>query len=327
MEGLIMTAQLLLSLSILIVVHEWGHFFAARTFNIKVEKFYLFFDFLFPMANVLNFSLIKWKKGDTEYGVGWFPLGGYVKIAGMVDESMDKEQMKQPPQPWEFRSKPAWQRLIIMLGGVTMNVLLAFFIYAMILFTWGEKKIPISSITNGVSVADSLMYEMGFKDGDKIIAVNDEIVTYYDDIPKKLILGEKVLIERDGKEQTINLPVNLIGKLVAKKRKGLLLFLPRTPVIAEMIPDTSNAAKAGLKQYDRIIRVDSVKTDFFDEYKTVMEKNRGKQVQLVVQRNSRQDTLTAQVTKDGNLGFYSYRDPESLDSLGYIKIEKKQYGF
>ena len=108
MEGLIMTAQLLLSLSILIVVHEWGHFFAARTFNIKVEKFYLFFDFLFPMANVLNFSLFKWKKGDTEYGIGWFPLGGYVKIAGMVDESMDKEQMKQPAQSWEFRSKPAW---------------------------------------------------------------------------------------------------------------------------------------------------------------------------------------------------------------------------
>src|SRR5882724_7940752 len=311
--------QLILSLSIIVVIHEFGHYLPSKLFKCRVEKFFLFFD---PW-----FALVKKKIGDTVYGIGWLPLGGYVKISGMVDESMDKEQMSKPPQPWEFRSKPAWQRLIIMVGGVTMNVLLAFFIYAMILFTWGEKKIPISSITNGVSIADSLMYEMGFKDGDKIIAVNDEIVTYYDDIPKKLILGEKVLIERDGKEQTINLPVNLIGKLVAKKRKGLLLFLPRTPVIAEMIPDTSNAAKAGLKQYDRIIRVDSVKTDFFDEYKTVMEKNRGKQVQLVVQRNSRQDTLTAQVTKDGNLGFYSYRDPESLDSLGYIKIEKKQYGF
>jgi len=311
--------QLILSLSIIVVIHEFGHYLPSKLFKCRVEKFFLFFD---PW-----FALVKKKIGDTVYGIGWLPLGGYVKISGMVDESMDKEQMSKPPQPWEFRSKPAWQRLIIMVGGVTMNVLLAFFIYAMILFTWGEKKIPISSITNGVSVADSLMYEMGFKDGDKIIAVNDEIVTYYDDIPKKLILGEKVLIERDGKEQTINLPVNLIGKLVAKKRKGLLLFLPRTPVIAEMIPDTSNAAKAGLKQYDRIIRVDSVKTDFFDEYKTVMEKNKGKQVQLVVLRNSRQDTLTAQVTKDGNLGFYSYRDPESLDSLGYIKIEKKQYGF
>jgi regulator of sigma E protease len=311
--------QLILSLSIIVVIHEFGHYLPSKLFKCRVEKFFLFFD---PW-----FSLVKKKIGDTVYGIGWLPLGGYVKISGMVDESMDKEQMSKPPQPWEFRSKPSWQRLIIMVGGVTMNVLLAFFIYAMILFTWGEKKIPISSITNGVSVADSLMYEMGFKDGDKIIAINDETITYYDDIPKKLILGEKVLIERDGKQQIINLPVNLIGKLVAKKRKGLLLFLPRTPVIAEMIPDTSNAAKAGLKQYDRIIRVDSVKTDFFDEYKTVMEKNKGKQVQLVIQRNNQQDTLTAQVTKDGNLGFYSYRDPESLDSLGYIKIEKKQYGF
>jgi regulator of sigma E protease len=311
--------QLILSLSIIVVIHEFGHYLPSKLFKCRVEKFFLFFD---PW-----FSLVKKKIGDTVYGIGWLPLGGYVKISGMVDESMDKEQMSKPPQPWEFRSKPSWQRLIIMVGGVTMNVLLAFFIYAMILFTWGEKKIPISSITNGVSVADSLMYEMGFKDGDKIIAINDETITYYDDIPKKLILGEKVLIERDGKQQIINLPVNLIGKLVAKKRKGLLLFLPRTPVIAEMIPDTSNAAKAGLKQYDRIIRVDSVKTDFFDEYKTVMEKNKGKQVQLVIQRNNQQDTLTAQVTKDGNLGFYSFRDPESLDSLGYIKIEKKQYGF
>ncbi|MFM8740645.1 MAG: site-2 protease family protein, partial [Cytophagales bacterium] len=129
MEGMIMTAQLLLSLSILIVVHEWGHFFAARIFNIKVEKFYLFFDFLFPMANVLNFSLLKYKKGDTEYGLGWFPLGGYVKIAGMVDESMDKEQMKAPAEPWEFRSKPAWQRLIVMMGGIIVNVVVGILIF------------------------------------------------------------------------------------------------------------------------------------------------------------------------------------------------------
>ncbi|MBS1598802.1 MAG: RIP metalloprotease RseP [Bacteroidetes bacterium] len=311
--------QLILSLSIIVVIHEFGHYLPSKLFKCRVEKFFLFFD---PW-----FALVKKKIGDTVYGIGWLPLGGYVKISGMVDESMDKEQMSKPPQPWEFRSKPAWQRLIIMVGGVTMNVLLAFFIYAMILFTWGEKKIPIASIKDGVSVADSLMYDMGFKDGDKIVAINDVPVIYYDDIPKKLILGEKVSVERDGKEQTINLPVNLIGKLVTKKKKGLLLFLPRTPVIAEMVPDTSYAGRAGLKQYDKIIQVDSTKTEFFDQYKAVMEKNKGKQVKLLVQRKNSLDTLTAQVSADGTLGFYSYRDPESLDSLGYIKIEKKQYGF
>src|SRR5882757_3815156 len=142
MEGMIMTAQLLLSLSILIVVHEGGHFLAARLFNIKVEKFYLFFDFLFPMANVLNFSLFKFKKGDTEYGIGWFPLGGYVKIAGMVDESMDKDQMKQPPQPWEFRSKPAWQRLIVMLGGIIVNVIVGVIIFVSLTYFVGDEYLP-----------------------------------------------------------------------------------------------------------------------------------------------------------------------------------------
>src|SRR6201991_1041615 len=132
MSGLIMTAQMLLSLSILIVVHEWGHYATARMFKIKVEKFYLFFDFLFPLANVLNFSLIKFKKGDTEYGIGWFPLGGYVKIAGMVDESMDKEQMKKAPEAWEFRSKPAWQGLIVMLGGIIFNILVAIIVYSFV---------------------------------------------------------------------------------------------------------------------------------------------------------------------------------------------------
>src|SRR6267378_4250569 len=146
MEGMIMTVQLLLSLSILIVVHEWGHFITARMFKIKVEKFYLFFDFLFPMANVMPFSLFKYKKGDTEYGIGWFPLGGYVKIAGMVDESMDKEQMKAPPEPWEFRSKPAWQRLIVMLGGIIVNVIVGIIIFIGITYALGDRYIPMKYV-------------------------------------------------------------------------------------------------------------------------------------------------------------------------------------
>src|SRR5678815_1937983 len=186
---------LLFSLSILVILHEFGHYITAKWFKCRVEKFYLFFD---PW-----FSIVKKKIGETVYGIGWLPLGGYVKIAGMVDESMDKEQLKQPAKPWEFRSKPAWQRLIIMLGGVTMNILLAFFIYAMILYTWGETKTPIKNVSNGIGITDSLMYDLGFKDGDKILAVNDKPITYYEDVLPQLIVGEKVIVERGGK------PVNI----------------------------------------------------------------------------------------------------------------------
>src|ERR1035437_5482632 len=251
MEILIKAAQLILSLSILVVLHELGHFATAKWFKMRVEKFYLFFD---PWI-----SLFKIKKGDTEYGIGWIPLGGYVKISGMIDESMDKEQMKQPPQPWEFRAKPAWQRLIIMLAGITMNVLLAFFIYAMILFTWGEKKLPIANAHNGIWITDSLMFDMGLKNGDKIIAVNDDSIKYFDDIPLKILIGgTKVLVERDGDKVNIDLPNNMIEQLVKKKGKGDVLFLPRIPIIIGGFDDkdTSHAKKAGVREFDKIVAVD-----------------------------------------------------------------------
>ncbi|HVU84087.1 MAG TPA: site-2 protease family protein, partial [Puia sp.] len=264
--------QLILSLSLIVILHEFGHYLPAKIFKCRVEKFFLFFD---PW-----FALVKKKVGETVYGIGWLPLGGYVKIAGMIDESMDKEQMKQPPQPWEFRSKPAWQRLIIMLGGVSMNILMAFVIYAMILYTWGEKKIPMSGLTYGVSVTDSLMYDMGFRNGDRILAINGEPITYFDDLTKKLLLGEKVDIERDGVKQTINLPVNLIGKLIEKKRTGLPFFLPRVPVIADLVPDTSNAYKAGLRRLDQIVAVEGIATPFYEEYKKAVDAHKGKQVTI-----------------------------------------------
>src|SRR5882762_9921883 len=185
MEGMIMTAQLLLSLSILIVVHEGGHFVAARMFKIKVEKFYLFFDFLFPMANVMNFSLFKFKNGDTEYGIGWFPLGGYVKIAGMVDESMDKEQLKAPAEPWEFRSKPAWQRLIVMLGGIIVNVVVGILIFIGIVFFTGDKFILNDYVNKhgGIQALD-LGKQKGLETGDKIVKINDKPIVYFDDVAK-----------------------------------------------------------------------------------------------------------------------------------------------
>src|ERR1043165_3240944 len=194
MEGLIMTAQLLLSLSILIVVHEWGHFFAARTFNIKVEKFYLFFDFLFPLSGVLNFSLFKWKKGDTEYGIGWFPLGGYVKIAGMVDESMDKEAMQAPPQPWEYRSKPAWQRLFIMLGGIIVNVLTAIIVYMVVFGVWGDDYLPTQNTKWGI-MTDSLGQSLGFRPGDQIIGVDGRPEGRFNRITTDIILNEAKTVQ------------------------------------------------------------------------------------------------------------------------------------
>jgi regulator of sigma E protease len=205
-------AQLLLSLSILVILHEFGHYITAKWFNCRVEKFYLFFDW--------KFSLFKKKIGDTEYGIGWLPLGGYVKIAGMVDESMDKEQLKQPMQSWEFRSKPAWQRLIIMLGGIIVNVLLAFVIYSMILMVWGEKNIETASIKHGISFNDPIFNELGFKNGDKIISVDGKPVPEFTDVLKQLLIVDKtVKIEREGKIMDLPMPVDLIGKLVEKGKK------------------------------------------------------------------------------------------------------------
>jgi len=317
----IKAAQLILSLSLIVIVHEFGHYLPSKLFKCRVEKFFLFFD---PW-----FSLVKKKIGDTVYGIGWLPLGGYVKIAGMVDESMDKDQMNLPPQPWEFRSKPAWQRLIIMLGGVTMNILLAFVIYAMILFTWGQKKMPMSGLASGVAVSDSLMYNIGFRNGDKILSVNGDPVVYFDDLPKKILMGGggRVEIIRDSAHQSIDLPMALIGKLVERKKNSPVLFLPRIPVIADQVPDTSNAHKAGLKRFDQIVSVNGTATPFFEEFKTAVGAHKGQMVDLVIERKTGVDTLHALVTAEGTLGFYRLGDPETLDSLGLIHIEKTSYSF
>ncbi len=309
--------QLILSLSILVVIHELGHYLTAKWFKCRVEKFYLFFD---PW-----FSLFKKKVGETEYGVGWLPLGGYVKIAGMIDESMDKEQMKKPAEPWEFRSKPAWQRLIIMIAGVTMNILLAFFIYSMILLVWGEKKVPVSSMKYGLAFRDSLMFDLGFRNGDKILAVNDQPVEDYTDIVKKLILGDHVSIERDGKLETVNLPVDLIGKLVEKKRSRMPLLEPRIPVIVDEVSDSSNAYKAGLKKGDQIIAVNAAPAVFFDELKNILENSKEQTVQVNVLRGKDTVSLPTAVTKEGTIGFYPVSAISDLDSMGVLKLQVTKY--
>jgi regulator of sigma E protease len=338
---------LLFSLSILVIIHEFGHFITAKWFKCRVEKFYLFFD---PW-----FSIFKKKVGETEYGVGWLPLGGYVKIAGMVDESMDKEQLKQPPQPWEFRSKPAWQRLIIMLAGVTMNVLLAFFIYAMILYKWGETKLPIENAQYGIWVTDSLMDHIGLRNGDKIEAVNGEPIRYFDDLPSKILLGKQIRLQRDGREQIIDIPKNLIEQLVEKKgKRGAPLIQPRIPVIIgglmsqeeitslgsdrTLYVDTriktpvSGAGKKAspygdrLQVFDKIVAVDSVKVNFFDEMAPLLKEKKGDSVTLTLIRKGQ--TVQARVGVDtaGIIGFYVINEDQA-DSLGILKEETKKYGF
>ncbi len=309
---------LIFSLSILVLIHEFGHYITAKWFKCRVEKFYLFFD---PW-----FSLVKKKIGETVYGIGWLPLGGYVKISGMVDESMDKEAIRQPPQPWEFRSKPAWQRLIILLAGVIMNVLTAFVIYAMILYTWGDKKTPIANVNNGIAITDSLMYDLHFKNGDKITTVNDEPIIYYEDILKKLLLAERVTVERDGKQTIINLPQDLIGRLVEKKRSGTPLFVERVPVIIAEVKDSSPGKLAGLQKYDRIIAIDSTPINYYDELSQYVPTKKGGEVQLSIIRNNAPLKLTSKVSNEGTIGIRNFLAPDDLDSLGIIKTDSRKYG-
>lgn len=315
-------AQLLLSLSILVILHEFGHYITAKWFKCRVEKFYLFFD---PW-----FSIFKKKIGDTVYGIGWLPLGGYVKISGMVDESMDKESLKLPPQSWEFRSKPAWQRLIIMLGGVTVNILLAFVIYAAILMVWGEKKIPASSLKYGISFNDSIFNDLGFKNGDKVLAVDGNPVIEYTDILKKiLVVNKNVTLERDGKEMTMDMPVDLIGKLIEKKKltEGPLIS-PRVPVMVSVVDDTSIAYQSGLRVGDLIIGVDSVETSFYDEFSAFMKKQKkGDTINLTVKRNGDTFNFTTTLVNGGKIGFNPPNSHEAYDSLGIYKFEVKKYGF
>ena len=317
----VQVGQLLLALSILIVLHEFGHYITAKWFGCRVEKFFLFFD---PW-----FSLVKKKVGDTVYGIGWLPLGGYVKISGMIDESMDKEAMKQPPKEWEFRSKPAWQRLIIMLGGIIMNVLVAFIIYAFVLMIWGERKTPMSSVKYGIWTMDSLMNEIGLKNGDKLLAVNGEPVDYFENLGAQVILGNEILIERDGKQQDIKLPINLVERLIeSKRRKGLLLQL-RLPALVgryDKKGDTLYGKKAGLQEMDKIVAIDSIPVQFYDEMSSVLKDHKNEMVMLSVERNGQIIQVNSKVNADGKIGIHVLED-EQYQKLGVYNTEVRKYGF
>jgi len=307
MEGMIMTAQLLLSLSILIAVHEWGHFITARMFNIRVEKFYLFFDFLFPMANVLNFSLVKYKKGDTEYGIGWFPLGGYVKIAGMVDESMDKEQLKAAPEPWEFRSKPAWQRLIVMLGGIIVNVIVGIVIFIGLVYFLGDRFILNDYVNkNGGVQALDLAQQIGIKTGDKIIKINGQHFEYFDDVAKPDVLlshNSSYTVLRGDQEIEIPIPSNFIEQFDKKEAVANFLIPRRLPIVDEISPGTI-AERINLQKGDQIIEIQNQPIVYHDELKAVTQGFKGDSIQFKVKRGEQVLAFKEYFKDAPGIGFY-----------------------
>jgi len=293
---LIKAAQLILSLSILVVLHEFGHYMFARLFKTRVEKFYLFFD---PW-----FSLFKIKKGDTEYGVGWLPLGGYVKISGMMDESMDKEAMKLPPQPWEFRSKPAWQRLLIMLGGVMMNFIFALIIYVGILYAWGESYLPTANVKYGIAV-DSIGEQVGFMTGDKILSVDNKPVENFAAVMTTVVLdnAKTVQVERSGEKVEVEISAaDLV--LILKNRKQLIS--PRLPFEIKVgkTENGSPAHAAGLQKEDVFVGVDTMKFAYYDEFTSYLGSKKGQKISLHLTRNGQPLTKELTVNDDGKIGFY-----------------------
>ncbi|HUW91823.1 MAG TPA: RIP metalloprotease RseP [Bacteroidales bacterium] len=294
MTVLIKIIQLLLSLSILVIVHECGHFLFARLFKVRVEKFYLFFDW--PIA------LFKRKIGETEYGVGMLPLGGYVKISGMIDESMDREQMKLPPQPYEFRSKSAPRRLLIMTGGVLFNFLFALLIYIGVLSFWGETYLPSKNVTYGI-VTDSTGYTMGLRNGDKILSVDGvETDNFYTIIPDIILNDRKVLtVDREG--NTVDIPVKReVIPYLLKNPDVIDARIPFGPFIVTGFAENSPARTAGVLEGDRLIALDSMRFEWYDEFQAYMAVNKGKPMTLTIERGSATVDLNVTPTEAGILG-------------------------
>lgn len=311
MDILIQASQFFLSLSILIVLHEFGHYSMAKLFGMRVEKFYLFFN---PY-----FSLFKKKIGETVYGIGWLPLGGYVKISGMVDESMDKEQMAQPPQPWEFRSKPAWQRLIVMIGGVTVNVILGVLIYWGILFVYGESYLPNKNVKYGIMV-DSLALEMGLRNGDKILTLDGKEVEDFSKIPMEIVLEgvQVVTVEREG--QNVEVPVSDDMRQKLMRAKGLITV--RMPFHVDRFAPGSVAKDAGFEKGDVIVGLNDSSIIYFDAFKDALQAYKGQKVNVQVEREGRPMSIAVDVPESGLLGIYPVGDMKE-----FFEVEEVKYGF
>ncbi len=284
--------QFILSISILVVLHELGHFLPAKWFKCRVDKFYLFFD---PW-----FSIAKKKIGETEYGIGWLPFGGYVKIAGMVDESMDTEQLKEPAQPWEFRSKPAWQRLIIMLGGIIVNLLLAWAIYTGLNLTVGEKYHDLAKFENGISVSDEGA-KMGLQNGDKILKIDGKPAVRLENSLINILLADEVTVLRNGKEVSFKPNEDGIAQILGSKTLKTYISGRFAPVVDSLL--AGPAKQAGLQKGDKIVAVDGKKINFQDEFIQDLSNKKNTPIQLEILRKSELKTINLTTTKEGKIGF------------------------
>ncbi len=312
--------QLFAALSILIVLHEFGHYFFARLFKTRVEKFYLFFDFLFPFSGLLNFSLFKKQKGDTLYGIGWFPLGGYVKISGMIDESMDKEALAKPAEEWEYRSKKPYQRLFIMLGGIIVNVLLAIVLYVVVFCAYGEEYLPVNNAVYGIAV-DSVGKSIGLQNGDMIHSIDNMPIDRFDHIPKRIFYSKNqtgtIQLTRDGKEITVNIPKGTVAKM-SKLKKGGFISFGMPPVADTIIPKTI-AEKEHMLKGDSIVSVNGQTIKYLSEFNEIKIATFGTPISIVFMRNNALDSVRLTIPKDSLLGFQPM-------AAKHLKFEKIHYG-
>lgn len=317
---LIKTIQFFLSLSLLIVLHELGHFIPAKLFKTRVEKFYLFFD--------IKFSLFKKKIGETVYGIGWLPLGGYVKIAGMIDESMDTAQMAEEPKPWEFRSKPAWQRLIIMLGGVTVNFILAVIIYIGMAYSYGDQYIPMDSLKDGIWVTEeNIGDELGVQTGDQIVAIDGEEVENFDSLLGEIINGNTITIVRDGNTIEKEIPVDFIATLLEDEDK-IRFISPRLPFIVGEIPKESANKDSGLQVKDQIIGIGGQSITYFDEAKSVIERYTSQEVDLRVRRDGREEQIPVVISDSATIGIrMGALSFDEMEEMGFLRLETRKYTF
>ncbi|MDG1778110.1 MAG: RIP metalloprotease RseP [Flavobacteriaceae bacterium] len=317
MEFFIKISQFLLSLSLLIVLHELGHFIPAKLFKTRVEKFYLFFD--------VKYSLFKKKIGETVYGIGWLPLGGYVKISGMIDESMDTEQMQQEPQPWEFRSKPSWQRLIIMLGGVAVNFILAAVIYILMAFAYGSSDVDANSVRGGYDIYNPVLKEIGLKDGDKVLAINDHKIEYFSEIRKHILEAQTMTIERNGQQQIINFPVDFLGQLSTSKKRGLIEL--RTPFIFDSFQDNSINVSVDLQKGDVFKAINGQSAKFLSEVEPLRQSFKNQVVEVELERSGAVISRELRITDDGTFGIVLAQSMKDFEAAGYFDIIQKEYGF
>lgn len=311
MDVVVRAGQLIASLSLLVILHEGGHFIPAKLFGMRVEKFYLFFD--------AWFSIVKKKIGETEYGIGWIPLGGYVKIAGMVDESMDTESLKKEPQSWEFRAKPAWQRLIVMLGGITVNVILGFLIYIMIVFVWGSDQVTKQDVPQGYAVSQ-VMKKYGFRDGDIPVGVNGKEIEDTFSVNRMLLLREvrEIEVEREGKKISLSLPQDIEYQLFENGQE--IAFSPFVSTQIDSVVKAKAADRAGLRKGDKIVKIGDMETPHFALVKEAIEKAKKQNtVEVIIEREGEKKTMEI-VLEDGKLGVYAGKP------LYKIGVTHREYG-